>query len=784
MKIQMWKKGAAVFLALLLGIQMPFAMESPWRQAYAYTERQAVVNASSLNVRSGPGTSYSRVMNLAKGTSVTVINETTGSDGKLWYQIRSGGSTGYVLGTYLRFPVSYSQDSNFEAYLNGQGFPESYKPALRQLHAQYPNWVFEAHQTGLDWNTVIQNESIIPRSLIHKNSISSHKSTADGAYDWDNGTWTGFDGSAWVAASEDIIRYYMDPRNFLDDVYIFQFMSHGYDASTQTRDGLQAMVRGTFLDGSTTGAGTWTGGSGTGGSSYGPGGSSSGVVVSPGGSGSGGPGVSGGGGTNSSISGGGNGPGGNGGTSQSPGNTGGQQVRLRSPSASVSRHDVPRVASSVRVGVKPGQDGSGGTSSPGGNSQGGTSPSPGGGSSLSPGGSLQGGGTSLSPGGSLQGGTSSSPVVSPGGGASSYPGGHQNGSSSPAVPGGNGSGDSSSGAYTSGNGGTISYVDVIMQAAQVSGVNPYVLAAMIIQEQGSDGRGNSIKGNNSSYPGYYNYFNVGAYAAGGMGAVERGLWYASQNDSYGRPWNTPEKSIIGGAQFYGENYVRAGQDTFYLKKYNVQGSNLYKHQYMTNVDGAASEGSIFAESYSDRLKTMPLRFKIPVYRGMPDSPCMRPTGDGSPNNKLKGLGVEGFSLTPTFSRDTYSYNLIVDNSVSTVSVYATAIDQAASLSGTGNFQISAGTNEIRVRVRAQNGSERDYVIYVVRQGGGPTYNSSIGGGSSPATGPASPSGNTSAGQMSPVIGPGGGGSANTGAGGSPLGSGATPGGNNVIIISP
>lgn len=783
MKKQMWKKGVAVWLILALSIQLPFVVQTPFTETYAYTERQATVNASSLNVRSGPGTAYSRVTSLSKGTSVTVINEVNGSDGKRWYQIRFGTGTGYVLGTYLRFSVAYSQDANFETYLSSQGFPESYKTSLRQLHAQYPNWVFEAHQTGLDWNTVIQNESVIPRSLIHKNSISSHKSTADGAYDWDNGTWTGFDGSSWVAASEDIIRYYMDPRNFLDDVYIFQFMSHGYDASTQTREGLQAMVKGTFLDGSTTGAGTWTGGTGSGNktSSYGPGGSSSGssgVVVSPGTSGSsGGPGMSGQnrGNTGSGTVSGGNGPGGAGGNT----GTGGQEVRLRSPSASISRHDAALVTASVRVGVKPGQDGSGGTSSPSGSSSGGTSPSPGGasqtGGTSSPGGS----------GGSPSGGTSSSPVVSPGS-SSSRPGGASSGgtSSSPVVTpnggtsGGSQPGSGTSGAYTSGNGGTISYVDVIMQAAQVSGVNPYVLAAMIIQEQGSDGRGNSIKGNNSSYPGYYNYFNVGAYAANGMGAVERGLWYASQTDTYGRPWNTPEKSIIGGAQFYGENYVRAGQDTFYLKKYNVQGSNLYKHQYMTNVDGAASEGSIFAESYSDRLKTMSLRFKIPVYKNMPDNPCPRPTGDGSPNNKLKGLGVEGFSLTPTFSRDTYSYNLIVDNSVSTVSVYANAIDSAASVSGTGNFQISSGTNEICVRVRAQNGSERDYVIYVVRRGGGPTYNSAVGGNPSANTG-------TSTGQTSPVVGPGGsGGPGSSNSGGRPAGGAPTPGGNNVIIISP
>ncbi|MFR5731680.1 MAG: hypothetical protein ACLUD2_06655 [Clostridium sp.] len=77
--------------------------------------------------------------------------------------------------------------------------------------------------------------------------------------------------------------------------------------------------------------------------------------------------------------------------------------------------------------------------------------------------------------------------------------------------------------------------------------------------------GNSISGNYAGYTGYYNYFNVGAYASDGMGAVQRGLWYASQSGSYGRPWTTPESSIAGGAQFYGTNYVKAGQDTLYLK---------------------------------------------------------------------------------------------------------------------------------------------------------------------------------------------------------------------------
>lgn len=740
MKRQRKKRIAALVLALTLSVQAFFALPVFLNQAYAYTERSATINASSLNVRSGPGTSYSQVGHLYKDTPVTVINETTGTNGSLWYQIRysagGGTATGYVLSTYLRFPMTYTHDSNFEAYLDSQGFPESYRESLRRLHAQYPQWVFQAHQTGLDWNTVIQNESMIPRSLIHTSSISSYKSTADGAYNWDNGTWTGFDGSSWVAASEEILRYYMDPRNFLDDVYIFQFMNHKYDPSTQTREGLEQLVKGTFLEGTVSSDGSMGNWQGSGNKDANPSpvspgtpaSSSSGVILSPG--------------TQNQSSGSGPGVTGSGSSKGLSDPSSGQEVHLRAPQASVSKHEAKRVASSaVRVGVKPGQDGTGNTDP-----------------------NVQTGGAPVVTAPSQ----STTPVVTPGSPSSSPGTPSPSGSSSP-------ENSPQSPVQNPGNGGnsasSVSYVDILLKAAEVSGVNPYVLASMIIQEQGSDGRGNSIAGNHSAYPGYYNYFNVGAYAANGMGAVERGLWYASQTGTYGRPWNSPEKSIIGGAQFYGENYVRAGQDTFYLKKYNVQGNNLYNHQYMTNVDGAASEGSIFAESYSSRLSSMALCFKIPVYGGMPESPSIRPSGDGSPNNKLKGLGIEGFTLTPTFNRDIYSYDVIVDGSVNMVSVYAQVIDSSATVSGIGMVQLASGSNEIRVRVRAKNGSERDYTIHIVRQGTSGGEASGSAGGQNPP-GIAGPGGSTPSGNSGP------GGSTDGAAGVS------TPGGSNVIVINP
>ena len=696
MKKHWIKRGAAMLLGTMLAVQVPLGTATPIIDSYAATG-SATVNASSLNVRSGPGTNHSQVAKLAQGTAVTVLAETTGSDGKLWYQIRFSGSggaetTGYALGTYIKFPVTYQKDADFEAYLNAQGFPESYKNGLRELHAQYPNWVFQAQHTGLEWNTVIDNQGLVGRNLVWTSSVSSWKSTKDGAYDWGSGTWPGFDGASWVAASDDIIRYYMDPRNFLDNVYVFQFLSHTYDSSVHTRDGMNLIISGTFLDNGS-GEGSSTGSpEDNGSSSPETGSSNTGTTGSTGATEGYGPGYPSGG---SST--------GNHGSTGSTGETAGvsptggsDDVRLEGPSASIIKNQVS-IASTSNYG--PGVTGG---SAPGNTPPGNTSP----------------GGTS--------------------------------------EPGGSGGGGSS-------------YVDIIMNAAQQSGVNPYVLAAMIIQEQGRKGTSDSISGTHSSYPGYYNFFNIGAYQSGSNSAVTQGLVYASQSGSYNRPWNSREASIVGGAIYYGENYVKAGQDTFYLKKFNVQGTNLYKHQYMTNVQGAASEAALYAEAYTAQLRQNAMVFKIPVYQNMPENACARPTLDGSPNNKLSGLSVEGFSLTPTFNRDVNSYDLIVDHSVSSVNVAASVIDSKATAGGTGSVSLQDGRNEIRIQVTAENGNQREYVINVVRQINGPTYHSGTGsaGGTDPGI------------MIDPgASGPGGG---NTDSGGT----GASgPGGDDVIVISP
>jgi len=208
--------------------------------------------ADVLNVRSGAGTGYSKTGTVSYGDSLTILSETTDSSGAKWYKISCGNVTGYVSAAYVQLTSSGSQgssDADFESYITKQGFPESYKPYLRKLHEQHPKWIFTAQKLGVDWNTALKEECVVGRNLVHSSALASWKSMEKGAYDFNGGYWYGLDGS-WVAASKEIIMYYMDPRNFLNDTYIFMFENQSYDPSYQTESGVKTILADTFMSGS------------------------------------------------------------------------------------------------------------------------------------------------------------------------------------------------------------------------------------------------------------------------------------------------------------------------------------------------------------------------------------------------------------------------------------------------------------------------------------------------------------------------------------------------------
>ena len=246
---------------LTIGFIMVAAVLLFYYNTMAYTEKNGTVNGTYVNIRTSAGTAGNtnkltyngNYVQLNIGDSVRIIDETHAADGALWYKIKfsyTGGVelTGFVHGNYVDVEnPSYEPDGNFENYLNAQGFPESYKPGLRMLHAKYPNWVFVADQLDYEWTEVIQNESLVGRNLVWYDSISSWKSLAPGSYDWDKGTWNSFDGTSWVSASEELISYSMDPRNFLDEKTIFMFELLSFDAGIHKEENVESLLTGTFM---------------------------------------------------------------------------------------------------------------------------------------------------------------------------------------------------------------------------------------------------------------------------------------------------------------------------------------------------------------------------------------------------------------------------------------------------------------------------------------------------------------------------------------------------------
>lgn len=553
------------------------------------------VMVNTLNVRTGAGINndllvyQSAAVKLEKGQMVTILEEKS-VDKTIWYKIsftyKDTTLIGYVSGDYLKTetiivtkpeptitptkepeitpkptitpspeptieptptitptptpipptptPIALS-DAEFEAALTAEGFPEDYKQYLRELHKIHPYWQFKAFQTGLDWNTVVTQESKVGKNLIPNSKNVAWKSTETGAYNWGTDRFIAYDGTTWVTASKEANAYYIDPRNFLTEKGIFQFELLTYQESYQTKSGVENILASTPM-------------------------------------------------YNSSYT----------------------------------------YIDSQTKQTK-----------------------------------------------------------------------------------------------------TISYSDTFIEAARYSKVSPFHLATRAKQEIviSSSSFSASATGNYSGYIGYYNFYNIGASDSAGGGAVAKGLNFAkngtnssSTNTLFLIPWDSRYKAIIGGAKYIGNNYINRGQDTLYLQKFNATSSSTYDHQYMSNIEAAASEATKTYNAYS-KMSELPLIFSIPVYLNMPEKVSAQPVDALNPNNWLKSLSIDKYSLTPTFnvnnSEDTI-YTLIVDNEVDSITINASPVSDKATVAGTGKVSISVGVNPINITVIAENGIARTYKIEVIR----------------------------------------------------------------------
>ena len=288
----------------------------------------------------------------------------------------------------------------------------------------------------------------------------------------------------------------------------------------------------------------------------------------------------------------------------------------------------------------------------------------------------------------------------------------------------------------------LSYYDAFKNASSFSKVSAMTTLARSRIETGKF-TSNSVSGiefeyNGNKYSGYYNYYNIGAWAHSGRGAVTNGLIYA-----YNAGWNNRYKAIVEGATFIATKYVYSGQENQYFQKFNVNPSSIYSiygHQYQTNIQAPMVEGTYVYWGYNDSGNLdSSIVFHIPVYKNMRSEMPPKPV-DGNPNNWLTGISIDGKNLknhtdgkNETFDGNLYySYDNNWDNiadanyqnniikytvkyNVDKINIKATKAVSSSTVSGTGTIKLKDKTTTIDIVCKAANQTTKTYRIVVTKE---------------------------------------------------------------------
>lgn len=434
---------------------------------------------------------------------------------KISLQFNSYYYTGYISkGTsskaYVEIKTFKITDGDINQMLT-LGFPKSYAEKLAKLKVSHPNWQFVPYKVNATWDEVIAGETKYISTNLISGSNTSLRNTEDGAYV--NGKWTEFAGGGWYSASKQTVKYFVDPRNFLNDGHVFMFEVLNFDSGVQTTELLQSLLNGTFMSGN----------------------------------------------------------------------------------AFYYNDKNEKV--------------------------------------------------------------------------------------------------------------NISYAQTFRDAGEKNQISSVHLISRVIQEQGSKGSSLS-SGDNSEYPGYYNFFNINANGKTTSEVIHNGLAYAKK-----KGWNSPYNAIIGGAALLND-YIKYGQNTLYLQKFDFAGDTYYSTQYMQNIRAPYSESytaySAYAKNNSLDIK---FTFSVPVFKGtMPDKTSL--DIKYNEDSSLSKLSVTSCNLNPSFTSSAYNYTCYVDKKIDNITVNASPTASTSTVKGTGKFDLNKDVTVLEIIVTSAAGTTSTYKITV------------------------------------------------------------------------
>ena len=241
-----------------------------------------IATTKGLKLRSGPGTKYGEVTIIPYNGIIEILSEKNdegGCDGSVWYQASYNNKVGYVCSNFildittttvedtptnpstatsatdgeLSQRIAAMNDQEFNAYLTSEGFPESYQVELRKVHKLHPTWVFKGVMTNYTFEQATDTQDKSGNAMMNippakqAQGMTGFLSTAEPDYDYLNNTFIPHDGSYWFQANRQTLQYYLDPRNFLNEIEIFMFEDLTYHPSFQTLSAIKSVLLSDYM---------------------------------------------------------------------------------------------------------------------------------------------------------------------------------------------------------------------------------------------------------------------------------------------------------------------------------------------------------------------------------------------------------------------------------------------------------------------------------------------------------------------------------------------------------
>ncbi len=250
------------------GQQKASKMESAFLKMLQEYEMYGTLMGSEIVVYQQPSVAAPVVQKLSSGYQVRFLGAVVEEAG-IWYQVAFGVNDREYTG-FVQEHLVVTQDQRLQEWKQqyfGDGksrgaagtnavsmgntdlaaFPSSYRSYIKKLLAAHPNWTFVPMNTGLKWSDVIENEMKDAVNLVDINAPFTWKSTAAKDYNMATGSWVIKNGTTWVQASESVVKYYIDPRNSLNEESVFQFEQLTYNQSYHTEAGVEKILSNTFM---------------------------------------------------------------------------------------------------------------------------------------------------------------------------------------------------------------------------------------------------------------------------------------------------------------------------------------------------------------------------------------------------------------------------------------------------------------------------------------------------------------------------------------------------------